>query len=451
MEKRRFYIGGMTCSGCERRIERAVSMLEGVRSAEANHPKGQLNVEFSDPCTPAQITGAVQKAGYVVLDTPQHKGDALYLLVILLGLYVIARQLGWTEVFRAFPTIDGQKMGYITLFFAGLLTSVHCIAMCGGLNLAQSMGTENVHPIRGSLVYNLGRLTSYTLIGGILGFIGEKAAITLRVRGMIGLGAGIVMLLMGISMLTGISLPRQVRLRFPRGLIKRLNEFRKYGPFAIGLVNGFMPCGPLQSMQLYAIASGSFMTGAASLFSFCLGTIPLVLLFGATAGILKQNWRQRVLQLGSAMLVLIGLSTVQNNLALTGIMLPWSGTGRENGGFTATVDGNVQYVTTELHTNGYDDIQVTAGIPVVWTIIADEASLNGCNNELIIPEFNQQVKLEAGSTTIAFTPQEPGVYPYTCWMGMLKNTITVTVAQNVPADALQKAEISPACCGTDSY
>lgn len=78
------------------------------------------------------------------------------------------------------------------------------------------------------------------------------------------------------------------------------------------------------------------------------------------------------------------------------------------------------------HANGYDDIQVTAGIPVVWTIVADEASLNGCNNVLVLPEFNQQIKLEVGTTTITFTPDEPGVYPYTCWMGMPQNTITVT-------------------------
>ena len=298
--------------------------------------------------------------------------------------------------------------------------------MCGGLNLAQSMGTENTHPIRGSLLYNLGRLTSYSLVGGILGFIGEKAAITLRVRGLIGLGAGILMLLMGLRMLTGLSLPRCFRIQLPAWLAKQLNAFQKYGSLAIGLVNGFMPCGPLQSMQLYAIASGSFLVGAASMFFFCLGTIPLMLLFGATAGILKWNWRQKMLQLGSAMLILIGLSTTQNNLALTGVTLPWVESPRENGVITSTIDGSVQYVTTTLHANGYDDIRVTAGIPVIWTIIVEEEALNGCNNEIYLPAFDQQVKLEAGTATISFLPEKPGTYPYTCWMGMLQNTITVT-------------------------
>ena len=425
MEKHRFNIGGMTCSGCERTLERAVSHLDGVCSVQADHQKGQLEVEFSSPCTQDQITGAVQKAGYEVTDKPKRKSDALYILIILLGLYVIARELGWTEVFQSFSTVGSQQIGYFALFLTGLLTSVHCIAMCGGLNLAQSMGGENTHPIRSSLLYNLGRLTSYTLIGGVLGFIGETAAITLRVRGLIGLGAGIVMLLMGIRMLTGFSLPRKFRISLPNWLTKKLAAFQKYGPFAIGLVNGFIPCGPLQSMQLYAIASGSLISGAASMFFFCLETIPLVLLFGAAAGILKMNWRMRMLQLGSAMLILIGLSTTQNNLALTGVALPWARSGGENTVITSTIDGGVQRVSTTLHANGYDDIQVTAGIPVIWTITVDKASLNGCNNEVVLPQFDQQIKLEVGTTTIAFMPEEPGVYPYTCWMGMLQNTITV--------------------------
>lgn len=425
MSRQHFYISGMTCSGCERTLERAVSRLKGVESVQANHQKGLLEVAFSSPCTQDQIVSAVKKAGYAVTDKPQHRMDAFYLLVILLGLYVIARQLGWTEIFQTFPTVSGQQVGYFALFLTGLLTSVHCIAMCGGLNLAQSMGGGNHRPLWGSLLYNLGRLTSYTLIGGILGFVGEKASISLRIRGLIGLGAGILMLLMGISMLTGFSLPRKFRIHLPKWLAQRIAAFQKFGPFSIGLVNGFMPCGPLQSMQLYAIASGSFLSGAASMFFFCLGTIPLVLLFGATAGILKMNWRQKMLQLGAAMLILIGLSTTQNNLALTGVRLPWAGTSGENSVITATVDGDTQYVTTTLRPNGYDNIQVVADIPVVWTIIADAQSLNGCNNELVLPEFDQQIKLEEGATIITFTSTQPGVYSYTCWMGMLQNTITV--------------------------
>ena len=421
MTQQQFYIEGMTCSGCERTLENAVARLEGSHAVHADRRSGQLTVHYAAPCTEEMIVQAVEKAGYHVTDGPCRKGDGVYLLVILLGLYVIARQLGWTEFFQRFPTISGEQLGYAALFLVGLLTSVHCIAMCGGLNLAQSMSSGSRSPLFGSVLYNLGRLTSYTLIGGALGLIGEKAAVTLQIRGAIGLAAGFLMLMMGVCMLGGFSLPG---FRLPGPVGRGLSALRKHGAFAIGLANGLMPCGPLQSMQLYAVASGSFLTGAASMFFFCLGTIPLVLLFGTAAGALKMNWRRRMLQLGSALLVLMGLFTVQNNLALAGVLLP--GTGNSgNMLVTAAVEGGTQYVATTLHANGFDDIQVVAGIPVVWTIVADEASLNGCNNEIVIPAFGQQVKLEAGTTTITFTPEHTGSYPYSCWMGMLRNTITV--------------------------
>lgn len=425
MKEQPFYVEGMTCSGCERTLETAVSRLTGVRTVHADHQSGRLTVCYDTPCTENMIIQAVEQAGYHVTERPISRGNGIYLVAILLGFYLIARHLGWTNFVQAFPTVSEARLGYAALFLIGLLTSVHCIAMCGGLNLAQSLSDEGRNPALGSALYNLGRLTSYTLLGGILGFIGEKAAITLQVRGVIGLAAGILMLIMGICMLGGFSLPHVLRFRLPKPIARGLSALRKHGAFAIGLANGFMPCGPLQSLQLYAIASGSFLTGAASMFFFCLGTIPLVLLFGTAARALKMNWRRRVMQLGAALLVLMGLITVQNNFALSGIMLPGPGNGSGNEPVTATVDGDMQYVTTTLRANGFDDIQVVAGIPVVWTIVADEASLNGCNNELVLPAFDQQVPLSAGTTTIRFTPENAGSYPYSCWMGMLRNTILV--------------------------
>lgn len=421
MQEKTFYIDGMTCAGCERVLESAVGRLDGSKTALADRKSGQLKVCYDAPCTEKAIIQAVEDAGYHVTEGAPRRSSGLYLLVILLGLFVIARQLGWTEFFQRFPTVSETQIGYAALFLVGLLTSVHCIAMCGGLNLAQSMRDESRRPLRGSMLYNLGRLTSYTLIGCILGLVGEKASITLQVRGVIGLLAGILMLLMGVCMLSGISMPS---IRLPKFMQKGLAALRKHGSFSIGLANGLMPCGPLQSMQLYAIASGSFLTGAMSMFFFCLGTIPLVLLFGVTAGMLKASWRRWMLQTGSALLVLIGLFTVQNNLALAGILLP----GAESGGnavITSVVKNGTQYVSTSLRSNGFDDIQVVEGIPVVWTITVSEDSLNGCNNEIVLPAFDQQIKLEAGENTIEFTPESAGNYPYSCWMGMLRNTITV--------------------------
>lgn len=109
MTERQFYIEGMTCPGCERTLENAVSRLEGVYEARAGRKRGRLRVRYGEPCTEEAIARAVEKAGYHVADSPRRGSDGVYLLIILLGLYVIARQLGWTRFFNRFPRSAGNR------------------------------------------------------------------------------------------------------------------------------------------------------------------------------------------------------------------------------------------------------------------------------------------------------------------------------------------------------
>ena len=212
MAKQIFQIGGMTCSGCERTLQRAVSRLEGVTSAQADHSRQTLCVTYEAPCQAEQIQAAIEAAGYQVVERAKRDFSPFYVLIILLGLFVIARQLGWTAVVQSFPVVGTEQVGYVVLFVIGLLTSVHCIAMCGGINLTQSVTGSASHPLCHSILYNLGRLVSYTVIGGVLGLIGGAAAITLRGRGIIGLAAGIFMVLMGINMLGHFGFLRKLSL-----------------------------------------------------------------------------------------------------------------------------------------------------------------------------------------------------------------------------------------------
>jgi sulfite exporter TauE/SafE len=93
------------------------------------------------------------------------------------------------------------------------------------------------------------------------------------------------------------------------------------GPFIVGLLNGLMPCGPLQAMQLYALSTGSVIMGAASMFVFSAGTVPLMFALGAVNSVLNARF-SRVMTTVSAVLVLVlGLAMLTNALALLGINL----------------------------------------------------------------------------------------------------------------------------------
>lgn len=92
---------------------------------------------------------------------------------------------------------------------------------------------------------------------------------------------------------------------------------------------------------------------------------------------------------------------------------------------TITAVGVQNITTTMTSASSYPTITVTAGIPVVWTFKADSSVLNGCNNMLILLDYNIQVKLKAGDNIIKFTPKKSGAQLYTCWMGMVYGQIKV--------------------------
>ena len=159
--------------------------------------------------------------------------------------------------------------------------------MCGGINLSQCIPvadddngkTPKNKIIFPSLLYNTGRVISYSVIGFLLGGMG----IPLLLQGILKIIAGLFMVIMGINMLGWITLLRKFQIRFPQRLTDKINKKRRREnrPFFVGLLNGLMPCGPMQSMQIIALGSGNPVSGAAAMLMFSLGTVPLMLGFGS--------------------------------------------------------------------------------------------------------------------------------------------------------------------------
>lgn len=169
--------------------------------------------------------------------------------------------------------------------------------MCGGINLSQCIPvadddngkTPKNKIIFPSLLYNTGRVISYSVIGFLLGGMGMLLTggggmgIPLLLQGILKIIAGLFMVIMGINMLGWITLLRKFQIRFPQRLTDKINKKRRREnrPFFVGLLNGLMPCGPMQSMQIIALGSGNPVSGAAAMLMFSLGTVPLMLGFGS--------------------------------------------------------------------------------------------------------------------------------------------------------------------------
>lgn len=445
LTKKVFQIEGMTCANCETRIENAVKKLEGVIEVRADYCGSKVYIGYNANITDSErIIEEIEKLDYMVRNKPVSQdaqntslkktayGKApaklLGIGVIALALYIIFSN---TAGFSFIPEID-QSMGYAILFVAGLLTSLHCIAMCGGINLSQCItnradggNSGKLSKIRPSLLYNCGRVISYTIIGGIAGALGSGISFSGAARGVVAVISGVFMVILGLNMLNIFPWLRKLSPRLPKVFGgKKGNNGGKYGPFIVGLLNGLMPCGPLQAMQIYALGTGSFTAGALSMLVFSVGTVPLMFGFGAVSSILGGKLSHKMMKAGAVLVIVLGVIMANRGLALSGISLPSLKFGNQGGNVAAVKDG-IQTVTTRLSPGSYEPITVQKGIPVKWTIRAERADINGCNNEIVIPEFNKREALEEGDNVIEFTPTETGTFVYSCWMGMIRSKITV--------------------------
>ncbi len=352
--------------------------------------------------------------------------------IVLLAIYLLFSNTLGTDFL---PEIT-SSMGYGVLFVVGLLTSLHCVAMCGGISMSQCAAAHTTAAnaksnMRQNLFYNLGRVISYTVIGGLVGGIGTVIQLSGSARGLIPVISGILMVIMGLSM-TGLFPKLQKFIpRFPQNFRTKADAAkRSKGPFLVGLLNGMMPCGLLQAMQAYALGTGSAAADALSMIFFSLGTIPLMFGFGVMITMLGQKFKKKMMQVSAVLVAALGVIMLSRGFALSGIALPAiratnSSAAELSADAEVSVVHGVQNVTSTLTAYGYPDITVQAGIPVVWNLQADADVLNGCNGTLIIPAYNVEAKLELGDNIIKFIPTKSGAIHYSRWMGMITAQIQV--------------------------
>lgn len=495
-KKIRLQITGMTCVNCQNKIEKKLTSTKGVIRVKVSYNKASAEIEFDEKKTsPEALTRVIQGLGYGV-DQKKAGGPDLdktmVTLAVIIWLYAFLQHAGILNLLAPSQLAD-TKMGYGMLFVIGLITSVHCIAMCGGINLSQCLpqksqeaaqDTGKLAAFRPALAYNMGRVVSYTAVGFVLGLVGfligggSEVGLSTFLQGILKILAGVFMVVMGINMLGLFPWLRKFTIRMPKFLAKKVGERKAHAtrPFIVGILNGFMPCGPLQSMWIVALASGNPFSGALSMFLFSLGTVPLMLGLGSIVAALGKKFTDKVMSIGAVLVVVLGLAMISQGGSLNG-MLPsgllmtliiafsiagillsiparkkvvrwilrivailvvigscalWhchsmmtrdTSTGEAN---SAQVSDGVQVVNSTLTSGSYPNITVQAGIPVKWVIYAPEGSINGCNNRMLIRDLGIEYTFHTGENVIEFTPTQPGTISYSCWMGMIQAYIFVT-------------------------
>lgn len=458
-----FRIDGMTCTNCSMRIENSLRESKGVLEADVSYNKSIAYVKYDAmKISSEHIQDKIEQLGYKVIDGSTSAADdkagkaapgkakkftVVGIIIIAVALYFIISKVGG---FNFLPEVN-QTMGYSILFVVGLLTSLHCIAMCGGINLSQCVSSKAdaagsfKKKLKPSILYNLGRVISYTIIGGVVGALGSVLSFSGTAKGTVAIIAGVFMLIMGLNMMNVFPWIKKIVPRIPKRFAGKVQGAKKgRGPLVVGLLNGFMPCGPMQTMQLYALGTGSFFAGALSMFLFSLGTVPLMFAFGAISSILSSRFTKKLMLVSAALVMVLGVVMVGRGLSQSGIALAFA---NDEIGSIARVEENVQLVSTQMEPNVYEPIAVQVGVPVRWTIIVEEGDLNGCNNPITIPKYGVEQKLVIGENVIEFTPTSQGNIVYTCWMGMISGNIMAVPdidglsVEEVEREALEEKQI----------
>lgn len=430
IKKEKIKVYDMTCTSCEKRVEREIKKLDGVINAMASFSDQSVNVEYeSEVCNTAIIKEAIKKAGYSTESKNTFK--IIGIAIIALAIILIGNS---TTGFDMNSKLNGAT--YLVLFIVGILTSIHCVGMCGGIMLSQSINKEGKNrfdSIKSALLYNLGRVLAYTILGGIVGAAGSVLTLSIPLKAGLQLFAGAFMIIMGLNM-SGFGLFKKINIKLPWSACKVKKKPK--APFLVGMLNGLMPCGPLQTMQLYALGTGSAYKGALSMFLFALGTVPLMLTFGALSGLLSKGSTKTILKFSGILVAVLGIVMGSRGLALAGVSLPsitFNGNGvstnltasaASNPAAKATIENGVQVIRMTADGNGYtpNGLYVQKNMPVKWII--DGKSLNSCNSTIIIPSLNKQINLQSGENVIEFTPKDKDI-SFSCGMGMIRGVIKV--------------------------
>ncbi|MHB1341391.1 MAG: urease accessory protein UreH domain-containing protein [Coriobacteriia bacterium] len=339
---------------------------------------------------------------------------------------------------------------FYPMLLSGLLTSFHCVMMCGNMVLSYAVKGGEDGPLLKRMVphfaYHSAKILSYTIVGLLLGSIGEF--ISPGARSWVSVVAGVYMVLLGLQMTGKFPQLNKIQPRPPKLVMNALMKLRRKAdadaaegdatlatPVSFGLMTGLMPCGPLIAAQVAAAGSGSAITGGFAMLGFGLGTAPLMLGYGAVASFLGARFKRYMAV--AAAIVIIVLGGVMVNRGATALGWPVNynvvknyvvgGTGAalDESAFTTGADGVVE---VPFVVDGYEYRPSTLVIPADKPVrlIVDRKDANLCSDELWIPKLGIQAKLApSGITTIDLPASASGNYQITCQMGMLSGTLQV--------------------------
>lgn len=206
----------------------------------------------------------------------------------------------------------------VTAIVLGLVGSLHCAGMCGPLALALPMtGNARSTFILGRVAYNLGRIVTYCALGAAFGLVGQTLVLAGFQR-WVSLAAGTAILaglLLSTKFATTVPVARAVAW-IKSGLGAMLRQRSLASTFALGTLNGLLPCGLVYAACAGAVATGGLVEGVEYMAAFGLGTVPMMLGIGLVGQKLQFTLRFKLQRLIPASIAIVAVLLILRGLSL---------------------------------------------------------------------------------------------------------------------------------------
>lgn len=330
-----FHVNGIHCKACVALIESELNDVPEISKVKASlsHFNVEVTGEFGDKeaeHVARDLSEVLKPHGYTL--TLEKKKNlvkwsdfklAIPIAVGFIVLFIILQKLGIVNL------ITGSSVGYGTAFVVGLVASVStCMAVVGGLVLSMSANfAKEGDKVRPQVLFHVGRLLSFFILGGAIGAIGSAFQLGAIGSFILSIVVAIVLLILGINLLDIFPWAKKLQPTLPSFLSKHVHGLKNINhsltPFLIGVATFFLPCGFTQSMQIYSLTTGNFLTGALIMFTFALGTFPILsLLSFSSMGIHKKAQSGVFFKIAGLVVIFFGIFNLINALVSIGVIPP---------------------------------------------------------------------------------------------------------------------------------
>ncbi len=458
MKKVELAVHGMHCASCEVLIERKLAKVPGIKNVKVSLAKETAQIEYEGSVQLENLQKAVEGDGYTLhpqespippaiqhtITSKRRWAEIGAVAIVIFGLYLLFKQLD------VLPDIGiSDTMSYGVIFLIGLIAATStCLAVSGGLLLAIAAKYNEANPtltgwqkFKPHIYFNVGRVVSYAILGGIIGVLGSMITLSPKITGILTIVASVLMILVGIQLLDVFPWANKFSLKMPKFIAHKIHDAsqnpRKGAAysFIFGGSTFFLPCGFTQALQLYVLSKGSFTVGALTMLAFSLGTLPSLVGIGAFSSFARGNLKRRFITFSAVLVIVLGIFNIPNGLILAGAQPSFSDVLPDPQLQNAQLVDGKQVIELKVDYLDYYPTSFTVfqGIPVEWRI--DGRAATGCAQVISVPKLGITEYLPKNEVkVIQFTPNEVGSIKFSCSMGMAgPGYINVVANSNAPA------------------